>query len=78
MANRKKKTLNKQQRKNELVAARAELALLLDGNKHTVKAMSWNLTKTRGAILHIQEFGEMPWHWISDYMHENWTCVPPT
>ena len=58
-----KKQLTKQQRKDALIAARAELALLLDGSKHTAKAMTWNLKRTLEAIYHIQEFGELPWHW---------------
>ena len=63
MAKRKKKKLTKQQRKDALVSARAELTLLLDGSKRTAIAMTWSLLKTRGAIRHIQEFGELPWHW---------------
>lgn len=63
MKKQKKKQLTKQQRKDALVAARAELALLLDGSKHTAKAMTWNRLKTLGAIRHIKEFGELPWHW---------------
>ena len=58
-----KKQLTKQQRKDALIAARAELALLLDGSKHTAKAMTWNLKRTLEAISHIHEFGELPWHW---------------
>jgi hypothetical protein len=79
MAKRKSKKLNKQQRKDTLVAARAELALLLDGSKDTAKAMSWSLLKTRAAILHIQEFGEMPWHWTTGlgYSYEEWDPIRP-
>jgi hypothetical protein len=63
MAKRRAKKLNKQQRKDALVSARAELALLLDGNKHTARAMSWSLLKTLGAVRQMQEFGSLPFSW---------------
>ena len=72
MAKRAKKQPSKQQRKDELVAARAELALLLDGNKHTAKAMTWNLTKTRIATRHMQEFGALPFNFTAEYEKNGW------
>ena len=62
-----RKRPNKQQRKDSLAAARGELLLLLDGNKHSAKAMTWNTAKTREAIRHIQEFGSLPFHFTAEY-----------
>ena len=72
MAKQKQKKPNKQQRKDALVAARAELMLMLDGSKHTARAMTWNLKRTRDAMFYMKEFGELPWLWtLADFAKDD-------